>query len=356
VSRARRRDRAVYLRRHPLLFAVLTATRRAATVRIGRTVLVHGAAAYLDGLTRVPLDRTAATTTGGMARAAAGPGGSGLLFDEEGTPHRGARRAMADVMSAAGVARLRPVWQEVLRRRLAPLDTGGRIDVVDATLELTGAATAALLGLDVDPTELARTARAVAWAAAREQLPGPRWRDGGDAARAAAGDLIDLTGDERAAMLAVAAVNTMVAALPRAVAWCADDRLWPAAADADLRPVLVDELLRVLAPTPLLPRVAAGDGAVGGRPVRRGDRLVLVARHAAGAHRDDPDVHRPAPAHVTQLVFGAGSHACPGSRLARVQLSDALAALSPYRPRVVRRRVDRRSALPGWSVLEVAPA
>jgi cytochrome P450 len=154
-------------------------------------------------------------------------------------------------------------------------------------------------------------------------------------------------------MLAVAAVNTMVSALPRAVAWCADDDLWSAAADPVDRPVLVDELLRVLAPSPLLPRVAAGDGTVAGRPVRRGDRLVLVARHAAHAHRRGPSTVDPAPPKVAQLVFGAGPHACPGARLARAQLADALAAFAAYRPVVVRAAVDRSAALPGWSTVEV---
>jgi cytochrome P450 len=162
-----------------------------------------------------------------------------------------------------------------------------------------------------------------------------------------------LAGSGRGAMLAVAAINTMVAALPRAVAWCAADDLWSAAGDDLTRPVLVDELLRVLAPTPLLPRVAADDGVVGDRPVRRGDRLILVVRHAVRAHADEPNLAAPAPRQITQLVFGAGAHACPGARLARAQLADTLAALAPYRPVVTRARVDRRSALPGWSTVEI---
>jgi cytochrome P450 len=117
--------------------------------------------------------------------------------------------------------------------------------------------------------------------------------------------------------------------------------------------VLAGELLRVLAPSPLLPRVAAADGAIGGRPVRAGDRLVLVARHAAGGHRGDPGCARPAPPKVAHLVFGAGAHACPGAGLARAQVADALAAFAPYRPVVIRARADRRSALPGWSSLVV---
>ena len=368
TTRGRRLDRRVYLRAHPALFALVSATRWASSMRLGRTVLVHDPAAYVDGLLRVPLDRTAAATTGGIARAAAADT-SGLVFDEEGTGHKGTRRDVADLMGAPAVARLAPVWRGVLTRRLAPLAAGGRIDAVDLSLELTGATAAALLDLDADPLVLARAARAAAAAAARDNLPGRRRTAGaraagrrraapaaaGDAAAAGdpAGALLQLTCSPRAAMIAVAAVNTMTAALPRAVVWCAADGLWSAAADPAIRPTLVDELLRVLAPAPLLPRVAAGAGTVGGRRVRAGDRLILVARHAAGAHRAGPDPDAPAPPHVAQLVFGAGPHACPGARLARAQFADALAALALHRPVVTRMRVDRGSALPGWSTVEV---
>jgi cytochrome P450 len=359
MTSGRRLDRRVYLRAHPVLFAIVSATRWLPAVRLGRTVLVHGPQAYVDGLLRIPLDRAAAGTTGGIARAAARD--DGLVFDEDGVGHKGTRRDVAEVLGAGAVARLAPVWQDVLTRRLAPLTAGARIDVVDLALELTGATAAALLGIPADPLALARAARAAAAAAARDNLPGRRWRIGRvavTAARRAGADdaaaaLVELAGSARAAMLAVAAVNTMTAALPRAVAWCATDGLWPAAADPGTRPVLVDELLRVLAPAPLLPRVAAGDGAVGGRPVRAGDRLILVARHAAGAHRAGPDPVAPAPPQVSQLVFGAGPHACPGARLARAQLADALAALARWRPVVTRKRVDRTSALPGWSTVEI---
>jgi cytochrome P450 len=329
----------VYLRSHPLLFALLSATRIAGSVRIGRTVLVHGTDAYLDGLTGIRLDRTAPGSTGGIARAA---GGTGVVFDESGPEHRTTRRSVA---RALGGAHLAPVWQDVLRRGLRPLSHGGTVDVVRMAVEMTGATAAALLGVDADPVRLADTARRAAADAARDHLSRRRRPRRTEAAR----ELVDLAGSERGAMIAVAAVNTMVSALPRAVAWCADDTLW----DDAHHPVLVDELLRVLAPSPLLPRVAAEDGSVAGRRVRRGDRLVLVARHAARAHRAGPSVADPAPARVAHLVFGAGPHACPGARLARAQLADALAALAPHRPVVVRARVDRTAALPGWSSLEV---
>ena len=244
-----------------------------------------------------------------------------------------------------------------------PLADGGTVDLVPLTAEVSGATAAALLGLPVDGRSLAAAARAAAATAARAHLPGPGRRRAARAAGPAADRLSALVAPDGgpqaalATMLAVATITTTVAAWPRAVAWAADDDLWD---DAAARPQeLADELLRVLAPTPLLPRVAAAPGDLlparspAGCPVRAGDRLMLVARHAVGAHRTGPDPAAPAPAAVGRLVFGAGPHACPGARLARTQLADLLAALAPYRPAVVRARADRRSALPGWRSLVI---
>ncbi|MEV1290477.1 cytochrome P450 [Micromonospora sp. NPDC049679] len=336
-----------------MLFALLAVVRRRPVLRLGRTVLVNEAQPFVEALTRVPLDRVAAGTTGGTARRL---DADGMLFDQTGAAHRSTRRAVAEDLGTAGVARLRPVWSAVLQRRLAPLADGGTVDLVDVVAEMTGATTAALLGLSVDPHALSSAARAAAAAAARDHLPGLPRPGRARRARTTAARLTELvrapddpTGG--AALLAVASVNTTLAAVPRAVAWCADDRLWDRAADDLTRPLLVTELLRVTAASPLLPRVAAGPGTVGGAPVRRGDRLLLVARHAVGAHRADPDCAAPAPAQLAQLVFGAGPHACPGAHLARAQLTDVLAGLAPHRPVVVAARVDRRSALPGWATL-----
>ncbi|WP_406402477.1 cytochrome P450 [Streptomyces uncialis] len=439
---ARRRDRRVYTRSRPLLFALLAAARRQPVLRVGGTVLVNGTEPYRHALTRIPLDRAAEGTTGGAARELSG---GGSLFDEEGACHRAARRTVALDLGAAGVERLRPVWRAVLDRRLAPLATGDAVDLVPLARELAGATVRALLDVTADPAALSDAAAEVAAVAVRGHLPGPgrsraaraagpaaarlaalltpagqddldeRVRDehvsgehvpgehvsgahvpgehepdgkpgrdgsggvGREAVGEAAGHVVRSAGADtgrearqgaggsaggragrdaerdaaRRAMLAVAAVNTTVAALPRAAAWCADAGLWEQAADSRSRAALVDELLRVVAPSPLLPRVAAADADLDGCPVRAGDRLILVARHAVHADDTPPDARCPVAPAVAQLVFGAGPHACPGARLARAQLDDMLAALAPFRPSVVAARADRRAALPGWRTLTV---
>lgn len=357
--RARRRDRQVYLRSHPLLFGLLAASRGRPVRRIGRTVLVHDSAAYREALTRLPLDRTAEGTTGGAAQSALSgnaPDGGGMLFDQEGAAHRAERRSVAGHFGTEGLERLRPVWQRVLDRELAPLARGADVDLVALARELAGTTTCALLDCEAPPRAVADACARVASASVRAHLPGPGGRRAQTTAAHATAELqrvLGSDGDPLYAMVAVAAVNTTVAAFPRAAAWCADAGLWEQAEDAALRPALTDELLRVTAPSPLLPRVAAEAGTVGGHPVRAGDRLLLVARHAVNAHRDNPDPHHPADPALTHLVFGAGPHTCPGARLARAQLADALAALAPFRPTVTRARVDREAALPGWRGLTV---
>ncbi|MFI1523218.1 cytochrome P450 [Kitasatospora cineracea] len=346
MTPARRADRAVYLRSHPLLFALLAATRHRPVLRIGRTVLVHHPDAYREVLTRVPLDRTAEHTTGGTAARLTG---GNLLFDQQGAEHRAARRELAALLGPAGAAALEPDWQRILDRHLAGLTAP--VDLVPAVRELAGATAAALTGSDADPVRLARAAERAAAATARAHLPALLPRPGGARrARAAAERLRLLLPDPRDAMLAVAAVNTTLAALPRAAAWCAREQLWDHARED--APALAAELLRRTAASPVLPRAAAADATVLGHRIRRGDRLLLVARHAAEAHRDAP-----AHPHAVRAPFGFGPHTCPGAGLARAQLALLLGALAPHAPRVLRTAPHPGSALPSYrSCVLAAPA
>lgn len=342
---ARSLDRRVYLRSHPLLFALLSASRPLRAVWIGRSLVVHDAEVYREILTNVALDREAEGTTGGAAREL---NGGGVLFDQAGDEHRDARRSLAADLGADGVSRLRPVWQDVIDRGLAGLP--GRVDLVPLAKEIAGATACALTGCAAEPLVLAEAAVDAASAAVREHLPGfHRRRRIAFRAQRAADALSALLPDPLDAMLAVAAVNTTLAALPRAAAWCARAGLWD-----QVSPELTRELLRLIAPTPILPRVAAAGAVIrlGDRRFRisAGDRLILVARHAAESYRDTPKHERTA----AQAVFGAGPHACPGASLARAQLQDFLTALAPHRPEVRKAVSARETALPGYATLVVA--
>lgn len=353
-ARARRRDLRVYLVGRPVIFPLLAATRRFPALRVGSRLVVNDPELVRTALTDVPLDRTSDGTMGGSVRKHHGAGG---IFDESGAEHRASKRALAARLDGAGVAALRPLWTPAIDEMTTRLAADDEVDMCRFAEHLAGRTTAALLGIDPPSTrwcvDLAIAARRTAAASAAEEVPSVRRLFRRRGFRDHLGEVLGPDADPLAKVLALATINTTVAAIPRAVAWCADAGLWAEAADREIRARLVTELLRVTAPTPLLPRVAAEDAVVGGYPVRRGDQLLLMVLHAARSRERGPDPHDPAPPREANLVFGAGARTCPGARLAREQLGDVLAAVAPYRPEVVRARAERGSALPSWSRLVV---
>ncbi len=369
LRRAAARDLGVYAS-HPVAFAALTATSRLPLLRLRGTVVVHDQSHYTQALTRIPMDRLAAGSTGGQLAAALGVQ-EGLMFTDV---SRTARRSSAGHLSSRQVAGLAPSWRPLLRGAAAALGAGDSVDVAVLARRLGGTTAMAVLGISADPERLADLVLAAAAHTTRAEMrparvnrflrhepvppqvgelaalmrpTGPGWL----ADAAATGQ----PPSEVAALgvtVALATVATTAAALPRAVAWCADAHLWDALPEH--AETLTAELLRVTAPTGILPRVTAVDAELGGCPVSAGTRLLLVARSAARQGRPLPDPACPATPQQAQLVFGAGAHACPGARLARTQMAEVLTALAPHRPRVVSARPAWRSALPSWQRLVVA--
>ncbi|MEU3567231.1 cytochrome P450 [Kitasatospora sp. NPDC036755] len=97
----------------------------------------------------------------------------------------------------------------------------------------------------------------------------------------------------------------------------------------ELVPSAVEEMLRYWPPVTDFRRTATRDVELGGRAVRRGDKVVV---YHASANRDgavfpDPDrfdITRSPNDHVS---FGHGPHFCLGAQLARIQLRSALREL-----------------------------
>ncbi len=84
----------------------------------------------------------------------------------------------------------------------------------------------------------------------------------------------------------------------------------------------LDEMLRIDDPFVSNRRVATTDTVVGGRPVARGEQLVV---NWTAANRDpavfgDPDAYQPDANAGANLVYGTGPHVCPGRALATLEL------------------------------------
>jgi cholest-4-en-3-one 26-monooxygenase len=109
------------------------------------------------------------------------------------------------------------------------------------------------------------------------------------------------------------------------------DRL---AADADLLPTTVEEMLRWVSPIKNMARTVTADTEVAGQQLREGQKLLLLY---ASANRDetvfdDPqrfDIGRTPNDHV---AFGFGGHFCLGNSLARVEISTMVERLMTRLP------------------------
>jgi cytochrome P450 len=107
--------------------------------------------------------------------------------------------------------------------------------------------------------------------------------------------------------------------------------------DLALIPALMEEVLRLEPPVPLMFRKATRDVEVAGQQIPKGD---MVGIFFGLANRDpavfeDPDEVDIDRAHNRHLAFGGGVHRCIGSNLARLQIRIALEQLierlSPFR-------------------------
>lgn len=158
-----------------------------------------------------------------------------------------------------------------------------------------------------------------------------------------------------ATLLMVAGTETAASAMGRMPALLADsgelDRLLAAPEHTE---DAVRETLRVTSPAPLIGRAVSADVEVGGRTLRRGDRIMMLvwtANNTLGHFRID----RPYSPHHRQLWFGAGRHLCLGAPLARAELRAVLQLLiGDGRPfEIVSRSYGRRMLIPAYESLVV---
>lgn len=121
--------------------------------------------------------------------------------------------------------------------------------------------------------------------------------------------------------------------------------------DPAVLPGAVDEMMRLISPLDLMPRVALEDVEVGGQLIRAGEGVVV----ANGAANRDPadypepdrlDVRRSGRGH---LAFGTGIHHCLGANLTRIGLEVAYGTLFRRLPGLkLTLPVEEFYDRPGW--------
>lgn len=377
VALASRWESRVLRAAHPVAFPLLSAVRGPVRRLPGLGVLV----------TDPTVLRATLLDTEGFTKV--GPGapsdlwtpvlGPSVLLNMEGEAHGALRRKLSPLFAPAAVDRLVAEGLAAPTRELsAALARGDRVDLVAHVRRAASAVIAQLVGLDagVVDDDLFRRVSAVTGfvTLARPRLT-PRQVGvargilaelGEHARRAYAGDESTVPGrmralglDEREALGAVGAfvltgTETIVSFVPRLAAILIDSGWLPRlAADPRLVDAALAEALRVTTPSPMMLRSATRGGAVGGVPVRRGDRVLLGTYWAnRGLGEFDPEAE-PA-AQLKQLWFGAGAHYCLGAPLAMAQARMALGALLENPGAIIAARRPARGVLiPSYARLEV---
>lgn len=121
--------------------------------------------------------------------------------------------------------------------------------------------------------------------------------------------------------------------------------------DLSLVEAAIDEMLRWEPPLALLPRLVSSDFELAGFEIPAGTMLLFGIASAnrdprVHRHPNEFDVHRE-PTRV--LTFGFGSHHCPGSHLAKIQIGVAIRRLLERLPGL--HLVDARGSLPTGTVM-----
>ena len=355
--RAQRQDRRLLLTTHPLLFLLLTAVSSRPMMRVGGRLVVSDPELVRRVLLDAPLDRVGEGTTGAVVFEALGVE---ALFSGSGSENRIQRSLLIRNM-----ARPEPLAAYTARvaELVAAVATGEEVDAVPYLRTAAGTMTAELLGIHVEPLVLMDLVDATADAGVKLQLyrrgdvetPSRALFDAiGSSCRHSGllAGLVDEFGEEAggavACVAAVAASITTLAAGTRALAWVCDASAWD---DVSADPELwVNGLLRVLAPSPLMPRSLAEPWKLGDTELRAGSRLLLNTRAAC---RAAAETVRGSEDRSSALAFGAGAHTCPGASAARRQLFELLTNMVPLHPTVTSRRAGRGRALPRWESLTI---
>ncbi|WP_432021142.1 cytochrome P450 [Streptomyces sp. 1222.5] len=277
------------------------------------------------------------------------------LLNSDGTDHHRLRKVLAPLLSRQAAKRWKPFIAQICAELLDGMAQAARPDLVaDYARPLAVRVTAAVLGIPAGAQkQLTRltleTIRAVdpdhpAVRRQRTELFGLWARIIGHKRRQPADDLLTrltdahsqghLTAEELVTVAwglfsgGISPTTTLIASAAIEIMRSPDLR--HALRDEATAARLTEELLRITSPFPVsVWRFALDDVPLGTTVIPQGS-VVLVALAAANhdsAAFPEPDTARLNRHRGGHLAFGLGPHYCPGAPLARLQATDALAAL-----------------------------
>lgn len=332
---------------HPYVYPMLKSIARLGTnVRLpGVGLVVSGAALMREVLNNPVFSKVGKGASSTLWTPITGPT---ALINMDGADHLNLRRKLGPIFSPRAIAELSSkIMDAPLQSMLERLINNETIDIVEEVSKVAGAMICALTGLDASDASVSATVEKARELTAQASLKGSLTEAQVEYSRSILssltgpvleaynkGDETTVPGKMKALGLSaeeatgassafiIAGTETVISYIPRMVALILESGwLEKLSANPERMNDVIMEGLRLTVPTPVMLRSVTEDALVGGKKIKKGQRVVLLTM--AACHRlpqgDAFDPDREIPSDIKNIWFGAGSHFCIGMPLAMAQ-------------------------------------
>lgn len=312
--------------------------------------------------------------------------GPTALINMDGADHLALRRKLGPIFSPRAISELSAsIMDEPLRLFLDRLLAGEDVDIVKEVATVAGSMICALTGIDPSDEAVASAVHRAHELTNQASLKGTLTDAQVKHSKELLADLTDPVreayhrGDEKtvpgkmkvlglseeeaigaSSAFIIAGTETVITFIPRIVAMIIESGwLERLKNEPERMDDVINEGLRMTVPTPVMLRSVTQDTVLGGKKVKKGQRVIMLTMLACqrleNGNEFDPD--RPIPASIGQIWFGAGSHFCIGMPLAMAQtkafLNTLIAASKSGPVNIVSRSAVENSLAPGYRTLTI---
>lgn len=373
---------------HPRLYSPLKAfARLGSNIKVpGVGLIVSDASLLRETLTNPIYSKVGKGASSTLWTPITGPT---ALINMDGAEHLALRRKLGPIFSPRAISELSAeIMDEPLEKLKERLLAGEEVDIVEEVSKVAGSMICALTG--IDPSDEAvgsavhRAHELTNQASLKGTLTEAQVKRSKELLSALTDPVLEAyhRGDENtvpgkmkslglspeeavgaSSAFIIAGTETVITFIPRIVALMIESGWLERLKDEPERMGdVINEGLRLTVPTPVMLRSVTQDTVLGGKKVKKGQRVIMLTMLACqrleNGNEFDPD--RPIPDSIGQIWFGAGSHFCIGMPLAMSQTKaflNTLVEASKAGPvNIVSRSAVENSLAPGYRSLTVRKA